>query len=288
MDRFLYRLEVEDGCSRRTASAYSGDLRRLAEHLERRGKTAAAASEEDIATLLSVAAEDGLSARSAARLLSAVRSFFRFLVDENVVRRSPARAVKIPRMPRVLPKLLSEEQVLGLLAAPDETKPDGIRDAAMLHVMYSCGLRVSELVGLGWGDVNLQVGYVSVAGKGGRRRLVPLGEVAAGKLEAYLPHRGRWAKAGVDAQFVSRKGGAMSREMFWRLVKRYSAKAGIPRPVSPHWLRHSFATHMLIRGADLRSVQMMLGHADISTTEIYTHLSREHLQKMIRRYHPRG
>ena len=288
MDRFLYHLEVERGCSRHTLAGYAGDLRRLADHLDRRGTTPEKAVEEDVTSLLVRAAKEKLSPRSSARLLSATRSFFRFLVEEGLIPHSPARAVKIPRLPRILPKLLSEEQVRALLSAPDEATPEGIRDTAMLHVMYASGLRVSELVKLGWGDLNLEVGYVSAFCKGRRRRLVPLGELAATKVRAYLGVRGRWAKPGADALFVSRLGRGMSREQFWRILKRHALTAGIDQPISPHWLRHSFANHLLAHGADLRSVQMMLGHADISTTEIYTHLSRGHLREMIRKHHPRG
>jgi integrase/recombinase XerD len=269
-------------------AAYANDLRRFAEHLQRRGRTIRAATDEDVTSLLVVSAKEGLAPRSAARRLSAVRSFLRFLVDEAVLPRNPGRRVRTPRLPRTLPRLLTEEQIRALLAAPGEATPEGIRDSAMLHVMYASGLRVSELVGLRWGDVNLEVGYVSAQGKGKRRRLVPLGEVAEEKVRAWLAVRGQWAKAGVEALFVSRRGRAMSREQFWRVVRRRARAAGIPGDVSPHWLRHSFATHLLVRGADLRSVQTMLGHADISTTEIYTHVDRRHLRRMIERFHPRG
>jgi integrase/recombinase XerD len=288
VERFLYHLEVERGYAANTVASYAIDLRRFAEHLERRGRSLAATNEEDVTSLLVAASKAGLAPRSAARLLSAVRSFLRFLVDNGALKTSPARRVKVPRLPRSLPKLLQEAQVLALLAAPDERHPEGVRDAAMLHVMYAAGLRVSELCRLSWGDLNLEVGYVSAYGKGRRRRLVPLGEVAAAKVRAYLEVRGRWARAGEEALFVSRKGGAMSRQHFWRKVQQYARQAGIRNDVSPHWLRHSFATHLLVHGADLRSVQTMLGHADISTTEIYTHLDRTHLRKVVERHHPRG
>lgn len=288
IDRFLYHLEVERGCSAHTVASYAGDLRRFTEHLARRGRTIENAAEEDVTSLLVAASREGLAPRSVARLLSAVRSFLRFLVDDGTLKTSPARRVKVPRLPRALPKLLQEHEVLALLAAPDERTPEGVRDAAMLHVMYAAGLRVSELCALRWGDLNLDVGYVSAYGKGRRRRLVPLGEVAAAKVRAYLEVRGRWARAGEDALFVSRKGGAMSRVHFWRKVREYARRAGIRDGVSPHWLRHSFATHLLVHGADLRSVQTMLGHADISTTEIYTHLDRTHLRRIVERCHPRG
>ncbi len=288
VDRFLYHLEVEQGCSSHTVAGYAVDLRRFAEHLERRGRPLEQATEEDVTSLLVAASKAGLAPRSAARLLSAVRSLLRFLVDEGSLKTSPARRVKVPRLPRSLPKLLQEREVRALLAAPDERTPEGVRDSAMLHVMYAAGLRVSELCRLQWGDLNLEVGFVSAYGKGRRRRLVPLGEVAAAKVRAYLEVRGRWAKAGEDALFVSRKGGAMSRQHFWRKVQHYARQAGIRDDVSPHWLRHSFATHLLIHGADLRSVQTMLGHVDISTTEIYTHLDRTHLRKVVERHHPRG
>lgn len=288
VDRFLYHLEIERGCSANTVASYAVDLRRFAEHLERRGRTLEQATEEDVTSLLVAASRAGLAPRSAARLLSAVRSFLRFLVDDGTLPTSPARRVRLPHLPRALPKLLTEGEVRALLAAPDERTPEGVRDAAMLHVLYASGLRVSELCRLKWGDVNLDVGFVSACGKGRKRRLVPLGEVAAAKVRAYLEVRGRWARPGEDALFVSRKGGAMSRVHFWRKVRHYARQVGIRGDVSPHWLRHSFATHLLVHGADLRSVQTMLGHVDISTTEIYTHLDRTHLRKVVERYHPRG
>jgi integrase/recombinase XerD len=288
IDRFLYSLEVEKGYSRNTIAAYAVDLRRFAEHLERRGHELKSATEEDITALLVAASKEGLSPRSSARLLSGVRSFLHFAMETGVLAHNPARKVRVPHLPRTLPKLLSEKQVLALLSAPDERTPEGVRDAAMLHVMYAAGLRVSELVSLRWGDLNLEVGYVSAFGKGKRRRLVPLGEVAANKVREWLALRGPRAKAGEDALFVSRRGHAFSRSQFWRIVLRYARKAGIDRNVSPHWLRHSFATHLLVHGADLRAVQTMLGHADISTTEIYTHLDRGHLRQMIEKHHPRG
>jgi integrase/recombinase XerD len=288
VDRFLYRLEVERGYSRNTIEAYAQDLRRLAEHLERRGHDLKTATEEDVRALLVAASKEGLSPRSAARLLSGVKSFLRFAVDEGAIEHSPARKVKVPHLPRGLPRLLTEREVLALLHAPDERTDDGVRDAAMLHVMYAAGLRVSELVRLRWGDVNLEVGCVSAFGKGQKRRMVPLGEVAATKIRAWLEVRGRHAKEGAEALFVSHRGKAMSRVQFWRLVQRYAHAAGIDQAVSPHWLRHSFATHLLVHGADLRAVQTMLGHADISTTEIYTHLDKAHLRKVIEKHHPRG
>lgn len=288
IDRFLYRLEVERGCSAHTVQAYAVNLRRFAEHLERRGRELATTTEEDVRALLVAASHEGLAPRSVARLLSGVRSFLRFAVEEGALAHSPARKVQAPHLPRALPKLLTERQVLDLLAAPGETTPDGVRDTAMLHLMYAAGLRVSELVRLRWGDVNLEVGYVSALGKGSRRRLVPLGEVAAEKIRAWLAIRGRHARPGVDALFVSHRGRAMSRVHFWRLVQAHARQAGIEQEVSPHWLRHSFATHLLVHGADLRAVQTMLGHADISTTEIYTHLDRTHLRRVIEEHHPRG
>jgi integrase/recombinase XerD len=288
VDRFLYHLEVERGGSRHTVAAYARDLRRLAGHLERRGRTLATVDDEDLSALLVAAAAEGLAPRSAARLLSAVRSFLRFVAAEGGMPAGSGIRIRTPRLARPLPKLLSAEEVRALLAAPEAASPEGIRDAAMLHVMYAAGLRVSELVGLRWGDVNLDAGFVSAYGKGRRRRLVPLGEPAVARIRAWLPHRGAWARAGEDALFVSRRGRPLSRVGFWRLVRRYAVRAGIDRPVSPHWLRHSFATHLLVNGADLRAVQTMLGHADISTTEIYTHLDRRHLRDMVDRYHPRG
>jgi integrase/recombinase XerD len=231
----------------------------------------------------------GLSARTQARALSSIRGFFRFLVQERRQQLDPTELLEGPRLLRKLPDVLNRDEVLRLLNAPLGVKPNRIRDRAMLHTMYAAGLRVSELVNLDLADLNLEEGFVSALGKGNKRRLVPIGEHARSALAEYLTEvRPRWAKPASRACFVTSRGKPMTRQSFWSLAKRYARAAGITKPISPHKLRHSFATHLLSGGADLRSVQTMLGHVDISTTQIYTHVSGDHLRKMHERYHPRG
>jgi integrase/recombinase XerD len=218
-----------------------------------------------------------------------MRGFFRFLVQERRRDRDPTELLEGPQLLGKLPDVLNRDEVLRLLQAPSGDKPNRVRDRAMLHTMYASGLRVSELVDLDLGDVNLDDGFVSALGKGNKRRIVPLGAHARAALAEYLATvRPKWAKPSSRACFVTARGKAMTRQSFWAIVKKYARAAGITKPISPHKLRHSFATHLLAGGADLRSVQTMLGHADISTTQIYTHVSGEHLRKMHERYHPRG
>jgi integrase/recombinase XerD len=241
-------------------------------------------------------AKDGLGARSAARHLSAARGLMKFLLREGALASDPTELSARPRFGRRLPRTLSEAEVLRLLEAPDTTTLRGLRDRAMLSVTYAAGLRVSELVGLTPGDVDLTRGIVSAFGKGGKRRLVPLGNITLDHVQAYLraraeggtekpPPRG---KAGLPALFPSPRGGPLTRQGFWKIVGRYARGIGIRGRVYPHQLRHSFATHLLTGGADLRSVQTMLGHASVATTEIYTHVSRDHVRNAHRRSHPRA
>lgn len=289
VDLYLDHLKVERGLSVCSLEAYAGDLRRVRANLEKR---AARLSDLDtgVASQLMVdLAREGLSARSQARLLSALRGLFRYLVEEGLVASNPLQLVCAPRLTRKLPALLSRDDVLRLLSAPDPSTPRGVRDAAMLHAMYAAGLRVSELVGLSLAGVDLRAGYVRVLGKGSKQRLVPLGRAAIRAIERYLGEvRGKWARAGERHLFVTAHKRRMSRQAFWKLIKRYAAGAGIQKRLSPHMLRHSFATHLLQGGADLRAVQTMLGHADISTTQIYTHVTGDHLQTMHARCHPRA
>ncbi len=288
-DDYLVHLRVERGLARRTVEAYAHDIAVFAEHVQDEGLSLARLDEGAVAGFLVSLSQQGLSARSQARMLSALRGWFRFMVQEGVLKRDPAELIDSPKLMRKLPHVLSAEEVLQLLGAPAGDKPNRIRDRAMLHTMYAAGLRVSELVELDLGDINLESGFVSVVGKGNKRRVVPIGDAAAEAIREYLiKARPRWAKTAARACFVTARGTAMTRQSFWKLIKQYARVAGITKPISPHKLRHSFATHLLIGGADLRSVQTMLGHADIATTQIYTHLSGEHLQAMHERYHPRG
>jgi integrase/recombinase XerD len=229
-----------------------------------------------------------LSARSQARHLSAARGLFKWLLAEREIKRDPTELVDSPKLLSKLPNVLTRAEVAGLLALPDMQTRRGRRDSAMLHTMYAAGLRVSELVTLELGDTNLEGGFVQVLGKGDKRRIVPLGVPARKRIEAWLADRGAWARPNEAALFVTPRGGAMTRQGFWKLIKRYARAAGIDKPISPHKLRHSFATHLLLGGADLRAVQMMLGHADIGTTQVYTHVTGDHLGRMHERYHPRG
>lgn len=288
IDAYLTHLKVERGLGRASVEAYSADLAGLGDFLEREGLELREVDAASISAWLLELSGRGLSARSQARHLSAARGLFKWLLAEREIERDPTELVDGPRLARKLPSVLSREEVAALLAMPGSADPRARRDTAMLYTMYAAGLRVSELVTIHLGDVNLETGFMQVLGKGDKRRLVPLGAPARKRIEAWLPDRGAWASPGESALFVTSRGGPMTRQGFWKLVKRYAAAAGIMKPISPHKLRHSFATHLLLGGADLRAVQAMLGHADIATTEVYTHVTGEHLGKMHERYHPRG
>jgi integrase/recombinase XerD len=288
IDAYLDHLRVERALARNTLDAYARDLNALAAHVggEADPRSIGAAA---IASLMASNVERGFGARSSARQLSALRGFFRFLVRERAVAEDPTALVDRPRIARKLPRVLSFDEVERLLAAPDTSTDRGACHAAMLHLMYASGLRVSELVGLRLGDIDLQRGLVSAFGKGGKRRLVPVGEVALDHVTRYLRDvRPRVAAAGQTVLFASPRGGAYSRKQFWRIVRRYAVAAGIVPLPSPHKLRHSFATHLLRGGADLRAVQAMLGHADLGTTEIYTRVAQDHLRAAHARSHPRA
>jgi integrase/recombinase XerD len=291
IDLYLNYLLVEKGLARTTLEAYSRDLARYVEFLSRNGK--AAVSERDTALLLKHLIElrrQGLGARSRARHLVALRGFYRFLVREHFLAADPARLVDLPKTLLKLPDVLSVEEVRLLLNAPRAEHPAGIRDAAMLEVLYAAGLRVSELVGLKIQDIHLDAGFVRVMGKGSKERVVPIGQYARERILFYLEHgRGPLVKSRTSAfLFVGRGGRPLTRQGFWKLLRRYAGAAIPGRKVTPHSLRHSFASHLLEGGADLRAVQMMLGHADIATTQIYTHVTKDRLKELHRRFHPRG
>ncbi|MBW2264307.1 MAG: site-specific tyrosine recombinase XerD [Deltaproteobacteria bacterium] len=288
VDGFLLHLRVERGLSDNTLDAYGRDLGRFGTHLEHEGVTLAEADAVHVTGFLIGLGEKGLRARSQSRAMSAVRGLFRHLLSERRLAKDPTENVSLPQLTPRLPRLLSLAEVDALLEAPDEKKPIGVRDAAMLHLLYATGLRVSELVKLKWNEVNMDALTVMPTGKGNKRRLVPMGEVAHDKVEKYIQDvRPMWARS-TDVLFVTARGGGMTRQGFWKLLRRHALKSGIRSVPSPHWLRHSFATHLIENGADLRSVQAMLGHADISTTQIYTHLSRKHLREVVEKFHPRG
>lgn len=289
VDAYLQHLMVERGLGKATLEAYGSDLRRLVAHLTTEGVPLDAAKGEHIASFVHGLADQALSPRSQARMLSAVRGLYKWLLSEKHIAADPTELVDRPRARRKLPKAMAPKEVLELLAAPDEATPLGLRDAAMLHTMYAAGLRVSELVGLTLGDVNLETGFVQAFGKGRKRRLVPLGMQARGRIERWRAEvRPSWAEPNEPALFVAESGKPLTRQGFYEIVRKYALSAGIGRPISPHMLRHSFATHLLVGGADLRAVQTMLGHADITTTEVYTHLTGDQIGAMHARHHPRG
>jgi len=289
VDAYLAHLRVERALSPHTVGAYGRDLAGFVEFAAAAGVDQPKAL--DLALVsgwLSSLGRAGLSARTAARKLSAARGLVRFLLREGELSEDPTRLAARPRLGRRLPRPLAESDVVRLIETPDPSTLRGLRDRAMLSVAYAAGLRVSELVGLTLGEVDLRRGIVSVLGKGSKRRLVPLGEVALAHLDAYLAARAGSEAAPSVTLFQSPRGGPLTRQGFWKIVGQYARAAGISARVHPHRLRHSFATHLLAGGADLRSVQTLLGHAHVVTTEIYTHVSREHLRAVHRRSHPRG
>jgi len=290
IDRFLDALWIEDGLAANTLAAYRRDLTLFAAWLQaQRGASMESTRESDLLAYMA-ARHAGSRATSANRRLTVFKRFFRWALREHLADADPTLRLRNAKQPLRLPKSLSEAQVEALLAAPDLDKPLGLRDRAMLELLYACGLRVSELVTLKTVQVSLADGVLRVTGKGAKERLVPFGEEAHGWLTRYLAD----ARAAIldgqssDALFVTARGGAMTRQMFWKLIKRDALAAAIDVPMSPHTLRHAFATHLLNHGADLRSVQMLLGHADISTTTIYTHVARERLRALHAQHHPRG
>lgn len=290
VELWLDALAVERGLSPRTIACYRGDVVRFGERLaERLRVELPEASAEALGLELGELHRSGLGARSIARRIAALRSFFAFEIEERRRGDDPTLHLTAPKRPKRLPHFLSEAEVARLLAVPDPETPLGLRDRAMLELLYATGLRVSELVGLRIGQLRLASGFLIAFGKGSKERIVPVGERA----EAFVVHwlaevRGAWAKGRHDALFVSRRGGPITPQRFWQIVKGYGRKAGIERHLSPHTLRHSFATHLLAHGADLRAVQAMLGHADITTTEIYTHVHRERLRTLYDQHHPRA
>jgi integrase/recombinase XerD len=287
---FLQHLTVERGLARNTVIAYGQDLAKLERFLEGKGRRPRQVRQGEIDEFVRRLSRNGLGPRSVARALNAVRMFYRYLLAEKIVSDDPTTQVRPPRTWKSLPRFLTLEEVDQLLAAPDASCPLGLRDAAMVELLYATGLRVSELVGIRASDLNLDVGYLNCVGKGRKERVVPMGRQAAQALRAYL-ERGRpvLVKKGTVAElFLNHRGRALTRQGFWKILKQYGRTVGMRGRLSPHVLRHSFATHLLERGADLRSVQMMLGHSDISTTQIYTHINRERLRAIYRDFHPRA
>ena len=282
-------LKIEKRQSQNTLAAYRRDVNRFAKYLPNKRLDDAKIS--DVRSfLVFLRNEEGLAPSSVARCLSSLKSFYEYLSIENLISENPTETIASPRPWRKLPNVMSVEEVDALIAAPDINTLAGIRDLAMLELIYATGLRVSELVSLKMSAVDLEVGYLRSLGKGSKERVVPIGDVAKTAIESYVNNaRPLFQKKRRSGDlFLTRRGNAMTRQGFWKIIKKYSIKAKIEGPVSPHALRHAFATHLLERGADLRSVQMMLGHSDISTTQIYTHVLRQRMREVHERFHPRA
>jgi integrase/recombinase XerD len=290
VDQYLNYLLIEKGLSKNTIESYSSDLSRYLNFLKK--KRIHAITDADAPVILKhliSLRNSGLGAKSRARHLVTIRGFYKFLIEEKVIENDPTRIIDLPKSVLRLPDVLSFEEVKSLIDTPDINKPTGARDAGMIELLYAAGLRVSELVNLKLQDVNLEACFVRVFGKGSKERVVPIGLYAKEKIDYYIKtFRPKLLKNVASPYlFVARAGKPMTRQGFWKLLKKYGQKAGISRKIKPHSLRHSFASHLLEGGADLRSVQIMLGHVDISTTQIYTHVAREHLKKIHEKFHPR-
>lgn len=293
IDRFADALWLEEGLSANTLESYRRDIKQFAVWLfQTTGRMLCEANATDLqAWMAHLHLVRRISARSASRALSALRRFYALSLREGRISQDPTSLIKPPKLPRLPPKSISEAEVETLLNAPDISSPLGLRDRAMLELLYACGLRVSELISLRCLQVDLQAGVLKVMGKGARERLVPLGEEAVHWVQDYLKHGARDALLnGQQSEdlFVTQRGEGMTRQAFWSLIRRYAIQAGIRTGLSPHTLRHAFATHLLNHGADLRVVQLLLGHADITTTQIYTHVARERLKALHSKHHPRG
>ena len=291
LDQFLHYILVEKGLSKNTIDAYSHSLNRFLDYLRRKGiQEIPRVTKLDMRAFLLGLKKQGLSTKSVVRNLAAIRSFFRFLVQEGILNANPIEELESPKIERKLPEILTLKEVEQLLEQPNSQTPIGIRDRTMLEVLYATGMRVSELTKLPVQQVNLEGGYVLVFGKGSKERIIPLGSEAMKWIILYLNSAREKLAKGKESPslFINRSGRGMSRQQFWKNIKAYGRRAGIRKRITPHLLRHSFASHLLEGGADLRSVQIMLGHADISTTQIYTHVTGERLKKIHQRYHPRG
>ncbi len=288
--RFLDAVWMERGLSQNTLAAYRADLTALSRWLAEREIAIADTARAELLAFIAWRVEAGARPRSTARQLSSFRRFFRFLLREAVIKDDPTAQIAMPKIGRSLPKSLTEEEVIALLGAPTVSDPLGHRDRTMLEVLYATGLRVSELVNLKYQQVNLNQGVIRVVGKGNRERLIPLGEESVRWLAEFV--RGPRVEILLERQteylFPTRRGDRMTRQAFWHIIKRYAKKSAIQKELSPHTLRHAFATHLLNHGADLRVVQMLLGHSDLSTTQIYTHVARERMKELHAQHHPRG
>jgi integrase/recombinase XerD len=291
IERFADALWMERGLSDNSLKAYQTDLRKVAGWLRKeRARGLMEARRSDLLDYLALLARSGRKPRSSARLLSSLRQFYQHALRQGQVREDPTARIDAPKLGRPLPKTLTESEVEALLDAPDTSTPEGQRDRTMLEVLYATGLRVSELVDLRPEQLSLTQGLVRVVGKGGKERLVPLGEEALAWLQAFYTgaRRDILGRRPCDHLFPTRRGSGMTRQAFWYLIKKHALTAGIHKALSPHTMRHAFATHLLNHGADLRVVQMLLGHSDLSTTQIYTHVARERLRQLHAKHHPRA
>ena len=290
IDRFLDAIWMERGLSENTLGAYRADLLALTNRLDERGIDLVKASRADVMDYISWRVEGGAKPRSTARQLSSFRRFFRYLLREGVRTEDPTAQIAMPKIGRALPQSLSEEEVEALLGAPNVADPLGHRDRTMLEVLYAAGVRVSELINLKLSQINLNQGVLRIIGKGDRERLIPMGDEAQDWLREFIagPRVEILLERQTEYLFPTRRGDRMTRQAFWHIIKRYAKKAGIQKKLSPHTLRHAFATHLLNNGADLRVVQLLLGHSDVSTTQIYTHVARERMKELHSRHHPRG
>ena len=292
IDNFINYIASEKGLSRNTISSYSTDLKKFSDFMHSAGITDVSGIKTDgILDFLKSLKTNGLSSSSVVRYQVTIRNFFRFLLKEGVLKKDPVHILELPQKDRKLPQVMNESEVESLLDSPSliQDEKRRIRDKAMLEVMYATGLRVSELVGMTLNSIEMTVGFIKVKGKGGKERIVPIGDAAKEAVARYLEEsRPAFVRRTTNALFLTQQGEAFTRQGFWKLLKTYLKKINITKHVSPHTLRHSFATHLLEHGADLRSVQLMLGHSDISTTQIYTHINTEMLKRMYDKYHPRS
>jgi len=288
---FLNYITLEKGLSKNTQISYTRDLKFYFRYLKRKNIDLFSVTHQNITDYLWSRKQKGIKANTLFRFLESIKHFHRFLYAEGYTKNDPTIYLTSPKIIRKLPVTLTAAEVEKLLEQPNPLKPYGLRDKAMLELLYACGLRVSEIINLNLENINLDVGYIRCFGKGGKERIIPLGRYASEAVGEYLNRvrlKPRYDTGQDSALFLDKLGDRFSRVGFWKMIKKYARKAGINKNITPHTLRHSFATHLLERGADLRAIQEMLGHADISTTQIYTHLDREHLKELHKKYHPRG